>query len=66
MTKVARPEEFIKNSPQSRPLLLTRIQKRQDVAGTFASAHMTIGTTQGQQPEMRDQAEDATRYDKDY
>jgi hypothetical protein len=48
------------------PLLLRRLQERPTVEST-ASAHMTVVTTQGrrEEPEMHDQEEDATRYDKD-
>jgi len=47
------------------PLLLRRLQEKPVVSDPTASGHMTIVTTQGFKPEMTDQKEDATRYDKD-
>ena len=42
------------------PLLLRRIQEKPEVSHPTAS-HFTVVTTAGQQPEMHDQHEDATR-----
>lgn len=48
----------------STPLLLRRIQEKPQVQGPLAMSHMTIVTT-NRIPEMSDQQDDATRYDKD-
>ena len=48
------------------PLLLRRIRQRPRLVHTTASGHMTVVTTGGGRPEMHDQEEDATRYDKVY
>jgi len=47
------------------PLLLSRLKEKPIVADPTASGHMTVVTTAGFKPEMNDQQEDATRYDKD-
>ncbi|MFZ2038871.1 MAG: hypothetical protein WAV11_02955 [Minisyncoccia bacterium] len=47
------------------PILLTRVEKKAFAGGPTLCDHMTIVTTPGFTPEMNDQQEDATRYDKD-
>ncbi len=47
------------------PLLLRRLQERPADTDISASGHRTAATTQGSSPEMVDQQEDSTRYDKD-
>lgn len=46
------------------PLMLRRIREIPEATHPTASS-MTVVTTQGARPEMHDQQEDATRYDKD-
>lgn len=50
---------------KSTPLLLRRLRRKPQIAHPAASGHMTVVTTQGYKPEMNDQQEDATRYDRD-
>ncbi len=50
---------------QELPLLLRRLQERPACVDILASGHRTAATTQGSNPEMVDQQEDATRYDQD-
>lgn len=47
------------------PLLLRRLQQKPRVQDLATMSHMTIVTTQGYTPEMNDQVDDSTRYDKD-
>ena len=42
------------------PLMLRRIEEKPEVSHPTAS-HMTVVTTQGAEPEMHDQVEDAQR-----
>lgn len=52
------------NVTKDTPLMLRRLTKKPSVSHPTAS-HMTVVTTQGMKPEMHDQKEDETRYDKD-
>jgi len=45
---------------ESTPLMLRRIEEKPAVSHPTAS-HMTVVTTQGMEPEMHDQEEDAQR-----
>ena len=48
------------------PLLLRRIERKpENQTHPLSSAHVTVATTPGYRPEMNDQQEDATRYDRD-
>lgn len=53
----------LKVTPET-PLLLRRIQQKPKVQYPIVN-HMTIVTTPGYKPEMNDQQDDATRYDRD-
>lgn len=48
------------NFSEITPLLLRRAEKIQDAKDLPISANMTVVTTQGMQPEMRDQTSDPT------
>lgn len=50
------------------PLLLRRAEKKPQISRQglgLSASHFTMVTTSGNEPEMGDQEEDSTRYDRD-